>query len=584
MPIPESFIEELVARSDIVDVVSSYVPLSKKGANYWGLCPFHNEKTPSFSVSADKQIFHCFGCGKGGGVISFVMAMENAEFPDAVRTLALRAGMEMPEEAASGGQGKRKERLLELNRQAARWFHANLSRPEAAEGRAYLARRGLSARTVTHFGLGFAPNQWDGMISAMQERGFSKSDLLEAGLAVKNTNGRIYDRFRNRVMFPIIDLRGGVIGFGGRVLDDSTPKYLNSPETIVFNKRRNLFALNFAKKSKGGRIILTEGYMDTISLHQSGFDGAVASLGTALTEEQAQLLSRYAKELVICRDVDEAGMKAVQRDISILEKTGLTVRVVQVRGAKDPDEFLKKYGPEAFERLLSQSENHIEFRLLQVQKQYDLSVDDQKVNYLKAAAELVASLPSPVEREVYGRKAAQAASFSPEAMAAEVERARKRRSWKARKQEERRVLTPAQQLQPRERELKYDNVRSAMAEEGVLRLMLLDASLMTRTEGRLEPEDFSAPLLGQVFRLLRQRWREGRELQPAALEGLLRPEEMGHVARLLQKPESLAHGEQALEDYIRTIQLERVKREGTGGLDPLLAYREKKGYGGSDHE
>ncbi|MCI8538118.1 MAG: DNA primase [Oscillospiraceae bacterium] len=575
MPIPDSFIDELVARNDIVDTVSSYVALTKKGSNYWGLCPFHNEKTPSFSVSASKQIYHCFGCGKGGGVISFVMEQENLAFPDAVRLLAQRAGLEMPEELQNAGDGKRRERLLQLNREAARYFHANLSQPEARAGVDYLNHRGLSRRTVTNFGLGYAPDSWDGLISAMSARGYTKGDLLEGGLAVKNSSGRIYDRFRGRVMFPIIDIRGNVIGFGGRVLDDSTPKYLNSPDTPVYNKSRNLFALNIAKKSKRGQMILTEGYMDTISLHQAGFDCAVASLGTSLTQEHAQLLSRYAKEVIIAYDGDGAGVNAAQRAIRIFEKTGLQVKILQVQGAKDPDEFIKKYGPEAFERLLTQSENHIEYRLLQVQKKYNLEEDSQKVAYLKEAAGLVAGLTSPVEREVYGRKAAQAARFDAAAMMQEVERTRKSQTWKARKQEERRELTPAVQSQPKNRAFKYENVSSALAEEGVLRLVLLDPTLARKAEA-LKQEDFSSPLLGKIFGLLLQRWREGKELQAAALAGALEPEEMSHLASILQKPESLANGEQALSDYIRKIQMEQVKRANANGLDPLLAYREKK--------
>ena len=300
MAIPESFIDELVARSEITDVVTTYVRLTRKGSNYWGLCPFHNEKTPSFSVSQEKQIYHCFGCGKGGGVISFIMAIENLPFVEAVRLLAQRAGMEVPETGENEGYRRRKERLLTLNKEAARFFHETLEGPAGAAGAEYLfGKRGLSRGTVTRFGLGVAPDGWDNLIQAMTAKGFSKRELLDAGLAVDSKKGRIYDRFRNRVIFPIIDLRGEVIGFGGRVLDDSTPKYLNSPDTPVYNKSRNLFALNIARKSKQGRIILTEGYMDTISLHQAGFDCAVASLGTSLTQEHAQLLSRYTKEAII---------------------------------------------------------------------------------------------------------------------------------------------------------------------------------------------------------------------------------------------------------------------------------------------
>ena len=577
MAIPESFLEELTARSDIVETVSGYVTLNKKGNNYWGLCPFHNEKTPSFSVAPDKQIYYCFGCHKGGGVINFIMEVEGLPFPDAVRMLAQRAGMEVPEEEGGRDSRRRRERLLELNKETARWFHANLSDPVAAHAVEYLRGRALSPRTVKNFGLGFAPGEWDGLIRAMTQKGFSKAELLEAGLVVRNQNGRVYDRFRNRVMFPIIDIRGEVIGFGGRVMDDSTPKYLNSPDTPVFNKSRNLFAMNIAKKSKQGRVILTEGYMDTISLHQAGFDCAVASLGTSLTQEHAQLLSRYTKEAVIAYDGDGAGVAAAQRAITILEKTGLKVKVLRMRGAKDPDEFIKKYGREAFGALLDQSENHIVYRLLQVQQKYDLTVDEQKTAYLQEAADLVAGLTSPVEREIYGAKAAEAADFSSDAMSREVERRRKQRTWKARKQQERRDLTPSLQLQPEQRGMRYENLRSARAEEGVLRLMMLDPTLFRQAEG-LEPEHFSSPLLGRVYGLLRRRYGEGKSLQPAALSESLTTEEMNHLIGLLQKPESLANGQQALGDYIKIIETER-----TMGTDDaaLLAYREKKGHGGT---
>ena len=584
MAIPEAFIDELVARSEISDVVSSYVHLTRKGNNLWGLCPFHSEKTPSFSVSPEKQIYHCFGCGKGGGVISFVMEMENLPFVEAVRLLAQRAGMEVPESGGSESYRRRKERLLALNREAARFFHAKLRSPEGAVGAGYLfGKRGLSQGIVTRFGLGVAPDGWDNLIRAMQEKGYTKRELLDAGLAVDNKKGRVYDRFRNRVMFPIIDLRGEVIGFGGRVLDDSTPKYLNSPDTVIYNKSRNLFALNIAKKSRLGRIILTEGYMDTISLHQAGFDCAVASLGTSLTAEHAQLLSRYTKEAVIAYDGDGAGVKAAQRAIPILEKTGVQVRVLQMRGAKDPDEFIKKFGREAFARLLDQSENHIDYRLRQIQVKYDLEDDAQRVEFLREAAAMLSTLSSPVEREVYGAKAAAAAGITAEAMAQEVKREYYRRVKQARKQQERRDLTPAAQLQPREYGIRYANMRSGRAEEGVLRLMLLEPGLFRET-GSLTAEQFSVPVLGKVYGLLQKRFREGRSTRLAALAGELTPEEMSHLAAILDRPEDLANSQQALRDYISIIQTEALKRTGESRMDPLLAarekYREKKAYGG----
>ncbi|WP_294514326.1 DNA primase [uncultured Intestinimonas sp.] len=584
MAIPAQFIDELMARCDIADVVADYVPLTRKGGSLWGCCPFHSERTPSFHVVPERQMYKCFGCGKGGGVINFIMEMENLSYPDAVRFLAKRAGLQVPEERGDGSFRKKRERLLALNKEAARYFHSVLHSPAGQAGVAYLfGKRKLSKATVTRFGLGMAPEGWDKLITAMAAKGYDKSDLLEAGLVVRSKEGRVYDRFRNRVMFPIIDLRGDVIGFGGRVLDDSTPKYLNSPDTPVFNKGRNLFALNIAKKTRLGRIILTEGYMDTLSLHQAGFDCAVASLGTALTADHAQLLSRYTKEVVIAYDGDGAGVSAAQRAIGLLEKTGMKVRVLRMKGAKDPDEFIGKYGPEAFAKLLDQSENHIEYRIDQVKRKYDLTDDAQRVEFLKEVVPILAQLPSPAEREIYGTRCAEMAGVTAEVVAQEVKRERSRLSWKAKKQQERRDLTPAVQLQPKERALRYDNIRSARAEEGVLRLVILDPELFG-SAAALEPEHFSAPLLGKVFGLLRERWTNGLTVSLAALAGELEPAEMSHLSGVLTQPESLQNGARAMRDYIEIIETEAEKRRLAGESEELLAMQkkllEKKAYGG----
>lgn len=586
MAIPESFIEELSARCDLIDVVGDYVSLTKKGRDYWGLCPFHNEKTPSFSVSPDKRLFCCFGCGKKGvGSIYFIMEKEGLTFPDAVRFLARRVGMQVPETGEDPNYRKRRERLLELNREAARWFHGQLEGPAGEMGRRYLYEsRNLSRGTVTRFGLGMAPEGWDNLITAMGEKGYDKRDLLEGGLAVKNDKGRIYDRFRNRVMFPIINVRGEVIGFGGRVLDDGTPKYLNSPDTPVYNKSRNLFALNIAKQSRAGRIILTEGYMDTISLHQAGFDSAVASLGTALTPEHAQLISRYAQEAVIAYDGDGAGVAAAQRAIPILEKTGMKVKVLRLTGAKDPDDYIKLYGADAFRKLIDRSDNHIEYRIHEIMTGFDLTDDGQKVEFLRACAQLVAGLKSPLEREVYGARCAELCGVTPHAMAQEVEGQRKRNIHAERKKRERRALNPAGELQPKQRELRYENLRSARAEEGVLRLLLLDETMFSMTE-ELTPEDFTSPFLGQVYGVLSRRHREGRALSPELLAGQFTAEQSERLAEILRQPEMLANGVRAMTDYLAVMRTEREKREGT--LDPLLAARknhlEKKSYGGSSN-
>lgn len=584
MAIPAQFIDELMARCDIADVVADYVPLTRKGGSLWGCCPFHSERTPSFHVVPERQMYKCFGCGKGGGVINFIMEIENLSYPDAVRFLAKRAGLEVPEEHGDGGFRKRRERLLALNKEAARYFHSVLHSPAGRAGVDYLfGKRRLSKATVTRFGLGMAPDGWDKLITEMKSKGYEKSELLEAGLVVLSKEGRVYDRFRNRVMFPIIDLRGDVIGFGGRVLDDSTPKYLNSPDTPIFNKGRNLFALNIAKKTRLGRIILTEGYMDTLSLHQAGFDCAVASLGTALTGDHAQLLARYTKEVVIAYDGDGAGVSAAQRAIGLLEKTGMKVRVLRMKGAKDPDEFIGKYGAEAFAKLLDQSENHIEYRIDQVKGKYDLTDDAQRVEFLKEAVPILAQLPSPAEREIYGARCAELAGVSAEVVTQEVKRERSRLSWKAKKQQERRDLTPTVQLQPKERALRYDNIRSARAEEGVLRLVVLDPELFG-SAAVLETEHFSAPLLGKVFGLLRARWISGLSVSLAALAGELEPAEMSHLSGVLTQPESLQNGARAMRDYIEIIETEAEKRRLAGESEELLAMQkkllEKKAYGG----
>ena len=574
MAIPQAFLEELQARTDIVDVVSGYVALTKRGNRYWGLCPFHSEKTPSFSVLPERQMCYCFGCHKGGGAVNFIMEMESVGFVDAVAILAQRAGLDMPETRDGPDGRKKRERLFALNKEAARWFHGNLTGPGAASAADYLRRRGLSRRTVTNFGLGYAPDSWDALIDAMGEKEFTKGELLEAGLVVESKKGGIYDRFRNRVMFPIIDVRGNVIGFGGRVLDDSTPKYMNSPDTPVYNKSKNLFALNLAKKSKAGRLILTEGYMDTIALHQAGFDCAVASLGTALTEDHARLIARYVPEVIIAYDGDQAGVKAAQRAISILNRTGLQVRVLQMERAKDPDEFIQRFGREAFQRLLDGSENHMEYRLTQLRDHYDFEDPGQRVTFLQEAAAMIARLTSPVEREIYGGQAAELAAVERDTMLAEIRRQRSRQSWKEKKRTQRRAMTPALSAQPEERQLRYDDMRSARAEEGIVRLVLLDPTLFGQIHG-LTPEDFSSPLLGRVFREAYAQWTETGGVNLTAMAQGLTQAEMSLVTEIMQKPQSLGEAKQAITDYSNLILQRRTLRELTNDGD-LLSLRNRK--------
>ena len=597
MAFPQAFMDELIARSDIVDVVGHYVPLNAKGGSYWGCCPFHNEKTPSFHVLQDRQIYHCFGCKKGGGVVNFVMDVEGLTFPEAVQFLAKRAGMEVPEDRGDQDAARKRRRMLDLNRDAAKFFYQTLLSPQGEAVRAYLERRQISPAVAVRFGMGAAPDSWDALMTAMVQKGYTKAELLSVGLVVQGKNGKLYDKFRNRLMLPVIDIRGDVVAFGGRVLDKSEPKYMNSPESPVYSKRRTLYGLNLAKKSKRPNIILCEGNLDVVTLHQAGFDNAVASMGTALTGKQLQLLSRFTKELVLCYDNDNAGKQATERALQLLNNTDFSVRVLQLPRRRtedgelvkqDADDFIKLQGADAFERLLTGSENGTEFRMAEIAGKYDLSDDPSRVAYCEEISGLLAELTNAVEREVYTVRAAEAARIPPEAIRLEVQRAAKRKAAKERKAQLRRDLNPASQLQPQERSLRYENVASARAEEGIIRLLLLDDSIFP-ADMPLPPESFSAPLLGRAYALLWERRASGRPVSLAALAAELSPEEMSHLTGICEKPESAEHRERALADYIRIIQQEHQKKTASGTeVDPLLVamekYKKKPGTGGKQYE
>ena len=583
MAFSPAFLDELNQHNPIEDVVGQYVALTRKGSNLFGLCPFHGEKTASFSVAPEKGIYYCFGCHKGGGAVNFIMEIENLTYPDAVRFLAKRVGLEVPEDDREKSQYKKKERLWALCKEAARFFNSQLKTSAAAPARAYIAKRGLSTSTVTRFGLGFAPDTWSSLMDAMIAKGYTKEELLETGLVSKNEKkGTLYDRFRNRLMFPIIDIRGNVIGFGGRVMDDSTPKYLNSPETIIFNKRRNLFAMNIVKKSKQGFVILTEGYMDAITLHQYGFDCAVASLGTSLTQEHADMLSKYTNEVVLTYDGDAAGQNATARAIPMLEKVGLHVKVLRMQGAKDPDEFLHKYGADRFKLLLEGSENQAEYRLRSLQMQFDLSLDEQKVEFAKQAAKLISGYSTAVEREIYGARAAEMAGLTAEVMKLEISKAYKRRAAVQKKTQEKKDLEAAAARQPKTREFRYDNMRSAMAEESLIRMLLREPALFDRTK-ELSMECFSVPMFGRVFDALQKRWEQELSVTLSVLEELLTPAEMSHLTAVLQQQDSPL-SDDAFTDCLRIIREEHQKSN-FSGVDDLRAMQERlrkqKGYGGT---
>ena len=553
MAFSPAFLDELMARNPIEDVVGQYVTLKRSGANLFGLCPFHGEKTASFSVVPDKGMYYCFGCHKGGGAVNFLMEIEGLSYPDAVRNLAARVGLAVPDDEQYESQYKKQERLWAANKEAARFFYAQLYAPIGKAALEYAYGRGMPKATLTNFGIGYAPDTWDSLVKHLRSKGYTDEELKDSGLVtVSQKNGNLFDRFRDRLMFPIIDVRGNVIGFGGRIMkkDENAAKYLNSPETLIFNKRKNLFALNLAKKSKLDYLILVEGYMDAIALHQYGFDCAVASLGTALTADGATLLSKYTQQVVLIYDGDTAGQNATQRAIPLLERAGLKVRVLQLQGAKDPDEYLKKFGADKFKLLLEDSANRIEYQLNAIFKKYDLRIDDQKVQCVQEASDLIATLDSPIKREIYGKRVAEAAGISDKAVELEVQKAGVRRRNRQKRAQEKIDLAPAQQFQRRgSTNVRYDNVKSGVAEQRLIAMALREPALLDLA-GDLQPEQLSVPLFTRVFAQMMERHRQHQSIALAVLTDIS-ADEMSHLAAMLYEQDVV--NEAAFADCIRTI-------------------------------
>lgn len=561
--LPELFIQQLKQSCDMERIVSGYLPLKKKGRYLVGLCPFHSEKSPSFYVYPQNQSFYCFGCGAGGDVITFIRRIENLEYMEAVKLLADRCGLELPMDSdQSDERSMLKKRVLEINRESARFFHSCLMSEQGRQVYEYLISRGRDRKTIRHFGLGYAPAGWDGLLNHLRTKGFSDNDMLEANVVTKGKYGP-HDRFSNRVIFPIIDLRGNVVAFGGRALDDKGAKYLNSSDTPVFKKSKTLFALNFAKTSKRPGLILAEGYMDVIAIHQAGFDNAVATLGTALTEEQARLISQYAEQVVLAYDSDGPGQAATKRAMNIFDEVGVKVSVLSMTGAKDPDEFIKKYGTERFAMLLDNSRNPVEFELSKLRTTHDTAQADGKVGYLKEACKLFAGIRNPVEREVYITQTANELAISPQAIKAQIENLDKRESYRQRKQQRAdtniyigRMAAAKDDLQRR------TNLRYAMAEEGVLFCLMKNPDSYPQVSSRVSEQDFVTDINRQLYLALSQRLEQGQTVEMIDLSSQLSPELMGRISAIMATAPSQRCDEQTLGDYIaRLIEHRSVKTE-----------------------
>lgn len=558
MALSDSFLQELKMKTDIEDVISTYVTLKRRGATLVGLCPFHNEKTPSFTVYLATQSFYCFGCGAGGDAITFVKKIENLDYLDAVKTLAQRAGLQMPQEGFDDSLSKRRRRILEMNREAARFYHSVLLSPEGKVGYDYYIGRALSAATINHFGLGFAPNQWDALLKHMRAKGYQPAELVDAGLARKGQKG-YYDNFRNRVMTPIIDVRGNVIAFGGRVLDDSKPKYINTGDTLVYKKTNELFALNFAKDSKEDALILCEGYMDVIAMHQAGFTNAVAGCGTALTTEQVRLISRYAKEVILTYDADEAGQKALQKAMTLFDQTDVKVRIPALVGGKDPDEIIRTYGRDKFKGMLEGASNETEFRLLALRRQYNLATTQGKIDFIGGALQILATLP-PVEQDLYVSRLSEELGVERQNMKVQLQDLVARQGNRREKREFNRIVQENMRKTARETMATDASLRKLRAEDRLISLLLRypDCSRLCKD---FDPQWLTPGFAQRVFTLILQRLENGDGTELMDLRDRLTDDEMGRLSGIIARGGESADGKQEFSDCLQTIRAEQQKKQ-----------------------
>ena len=565
---PEEFLTKLKENIDIVDFVSDYVDLKRSGRYYKGLCPFHSEKSPSFFVYPETQSYFCFGCQKGGDLINFTEGIERLDYVEAVKFLAQRAGLPIPEEEQDDTSYQLRKRMREMNRDAARYFYRCLRSSAGEEGMRYWReKRGLSMETIRHFGLGYAPDDWHGLQLHMRSLGYSDEELRTANLVRRSErNGRInyYDNFRGRVMVPIIDLRGNIIAFGGRVLDDSKPKYVNTSDTLIYSKTDNVFALNFAKDTGKDELILCEGYMDVIALHQAGFTNAVAGLGTALTDVQARLIARYCNLVYLSYDSDEAGRKATERAIDRFEHNGVAVRVLSYTGSdgKDPDEVIRNHGAERFRSLLKDSEDAEAYRIGEKRKLHDLTSDDGKYAYLKDAVPVVAG-QEPIRQELSISALANETGIPAEAIRAQV-REQEQSNQRRRHYREKREAGSFHQLN----RAADGKTRKQHAEQTILQALLNNPDYLERVDRELDPEDFSEGFERNFYLALRERIQEGKSIDLIQFSEILTPEQMSELTRPPAEGMLPNTTSKEVEDCIRVLKnsRRRTSAEEAGNL------------------
>lgn len=584
LALPEEFLQELKDRNDITDVISSYVTLKRAGRLHSGRCPFHNEKTPSFYVYPDTQSFYCFGCGAGGEVITFIKKIENLDYIDAVKFLAQRAGMEMPQDSYDDSMAKLKRRIYEINRETARFFHNCLISPAGAKGLSYLRGRGLTDRTIKRFGLGYAPDSGFELINHLRDKGFTDSEMIQANVATKSRNGHTVSRFFDRVMYPIIDLRGNVIAFGGRIMSDQKPKYLNTSDTPVFSKSTQLFALNMAKNINTRQLILAEGYMDVIALHQAGFQNAVATLGTALTAQQADLIRRYADEVVICYDSDEAGRKASDRAIVLLRNAGLKIRIVTVPNAKDPDEFMKAHGdkgPAMFRVLLEKSAGDIDYKLDLLKEKHNISQPQGKVDYLNEAIKIIAQSANAIERDIYITRLSEALDVQKTAIQQQMQKTVKVKNHQQAKRDFHNMTEDFSARHDKINPEKSKHLKATKAEEYIIAFMINNPDMGQYINSKITADDFVTSFNREVYKIVSSRLLSGKDISLTSLSQSFDEEEISYITAYVSTvlPETLH--KQALDQCMNVLKEERrkdiAKSPDEMSDDDMLDYFKKMG-------
>lgn len=553
----DSFLQELRLKTDVVDLISSYVSLKKRGNTYVGLCPFHNEKTPSFTVYENTQSFYCFGCGAGGDSVSFMRKIENLDYIDAVKVLAQRAGMQMPDEGYDDSLSKKRKTILQINRETARFYHNYMMSEQGKVGLQYFLNRGLSQKTIRHFGLGYAPNKWDELFKHLKSKGYDVSDILTAGVVRKGEKG-YYDYFRNRVMTPIIDVRGNFIAFGGRVLDDSKPKYINTSDTLVYKKTNEVFGLNYAKDSGKDSLILCEGYMDVIAMHQAGFTNAVAGCGTALTNEQVRLLSRYAKEIILVYDNDEAGQKALNKAISLFDQVDVKISIPTLSGGKDPDEIIKNLGRARFADMLENSSNEVEFAIMKLRRGFNLQTTQGKSQFAGEAVKILANA-TPIERDLYLSRLADELGIEKRALQAQLAEYSSRMAKGQKKREYNKIIDDDLRRTRKESFEADTSTVSLKAQARVIGLLMTypDCYLLCKD---LSSEEFTAGFYRKAYEAVTQRIKDNLSLELIMFNEEFTDDEMGKFTQLVSVSQNSSNPKKEFTDCINVIDNEYKKQ------------------------